>query len=76
MDILWYEYVFVCVYTYTYISICTSICMHTPIHIYIYTYVCRCIYILNNDSADAYQHYSSKKEHGNDVYDEGNRFTI
>jgi len=35
---------------------------------YIYVY----IYILNNDSAGAYQHYSNYKKESHDVYGKGN----
>ena len=49
--------VYICTYIYVYI--------HTYVYVYICIYVCIHICILNNDSASAYQHYSSynKEDH-------------
>ena len=43
-------------------------CVCIYVHIY--------LYILNNDSAGAYQHYGSYKKEGHDVYGKGNRLAI
>ena len=59
-------YIRTCIYIYKYLYACINT------HIY-NTYVYRYTYILNNDSAGAYQHYSSYKEEGHDVYGKGNR---
>ena len=43
---------------------------------YISTYMYQYIYILSNDSDGAFQHYSSYKKEGHDVFGKGNRLAI